>query len=65
MAKKNTLDPDEAALIAWCIDVEGFLVAGGATLRQAQDYIEEEAEWFTDLFYDGYTPEQAAAEALN
>lgn len=65
MAKKNTLDPDEVALIEWCIEVEGYLVAGGATSRQAQEHIEEQAEWFTDLFYEGYTPEQAATEALN
>ncbi|HCN71659.1 MAG TPA: hypothetical protein DIS96_08065 [Pusillimonas sp.] len=65
MAKKNTLDPDEAALIQWCIEVEGFLVAAGATIRQAQEHIEEQAEWFTDLFYDGLTPEEAAKEALN
>ncbi|HBT31834.1 MAG TPA: hypothetical protein DEB15_02850 [Pusillimonas sp.] len=63
--KKNTLDPDEAALIEWCIEVEGFLVAAGATVRQAQEHIEEQAEWFTDLFYDGLTPEEAAKEALN
>lgn len=65
MAKKNTLDPDEAALIEWCVEVEGFLVAAGATVRQAQDHMEEQAEWFTDLFYDGLTPEEAAREALN
>lgn len=65
MAKKNTLDPDEAALIQWCIEVEGFLVAAGATVRQAQEHIEEQAEWFTDMFYDGLTPEEAAKEALN
>ena len=65
MAKKNTLDPDEVALIEWCIEVEGHLVAAGATARQAQEHIEEQAEWFTDLFYEGYTPEQAAIEALN
>ena len=63
--KKNTLDPDEAALIEWSIEVEGFLVAAGATVRQAQEHIEEQAEWFTDLFYDGLTPEEAAKEALN
>jgi hypothetical protein len=39
-------------------------VAGGATQKQAQDHIEEEVEWFTDLFYDGLTPEEAAKEAL-
>lgn len=65
MAKKSTIDPDEVALIQWCIEVEGYLVAAGATVRQAQEHIEEQAEWFTDLFYEGMTPEQAAAEALN
>jgi hypothetical protein len=65
MAKKNTLDPDEAALIQWCIEVEDLLVAAGATVRQAQEHIEEQAEWFTDMFYDGLTPEEAAKEALN
>ncbi len=65
MAKKQELDPDEVALIEWCIEVEGFLVAAGATEREAQDYIEENAEWFTDLFYNGLTPEEAAKEALN
>ena len=35
-----------------------------ATLEQAQDHIEEQVEWFTDQFYDGLTPEEAAKEAL-
>ncbi|MFT5532625.1 MAG: hypothetical protein ACI8WM_002426 [Burkholderiaceae bacterium] len=65
MAKKEeALDPDTLALIQWCTEVEGFLVAGGATLAQAQDHIEDEVDWFTDQFYDGLTPEQAAKEAL-
>jgi hypothetical protein len=64
MAKKEQLDPETLALIHWCIEVEGFLVAGGATLVQAQAHIEEQVEWFTDLFYDGLTPEEAAKEAL-
>jgi hypothetical protein len=65
MAKKAPeLDPEEEALIKWCIEVEGFLVAGGATLAQAQEHIEEQVEWFTDQFYDGLTPEEAAKEAL-
>lgn len=63
--KQSEPDPDELALIEWCTRVEGFLVGAGATLRQAQDYIEENAEWFTDLFYEGLTPEEAANEALN
>lgn len=65
MAKKEKLDPETEALIKWCIEVEGFLVAGGATLAQAQEHIEEQVEWFTDLFYDGLTPEEAAQAALN
>ena len=65
MAKKNTPDPEVEALIQWCTEVEGFLVAAGATLRQAQDHIEEQAEWFTDLFYEGLTPEEAAQQALS
>ena len=52
------------ALINWCIEVEGFLVAGGATVEQAQEHIEEQIEWFTDQFYDGLSPEEAAKEAL-
>jgi hypothetical protein len=62
--KKEELDPEEEALIKWCIEVEAFLVAGGATLAQAQEHIEEQVEWFTDQFYDGLTPEEAAKEAL-
>jgi hypothetical protein len=64
MAKKEELDEETLALIHWCIEVEGFLVAGGATQKQAQEHIEEEVEWFTDQFYDGLTPEEAAKEAL-
>ena len=64
MAKKEQLDPETLALIHWCIEVEGFLVAGGATQAQAQEHIEDEVEWFTDQYYDGLTPEQAAKEAL-
>jgi hypothetical protein len=65
MAKKNEeLDEETLALIHWCIEVEGFLVAGGATVEQAQDHIEEQIEWFTDQFYDGLSPEEAAKEAL-
>lgn len=65
MAKKDKLDPETEALIQWCTEVESFLVAGGATLAEAQDHIEEQVEWFTDMFYDGLTPEEAAKEALN
>ncbi len=65
MPKKTPeLDPEEAALIQWCMEVEKYLVAGGATVAQAQEHIEEQVEWFTDLFYDGLTPEEAAKEAL-
>ena len=64
MSKKSDLDPETLELIQWCIEVEGFLVAAGATQRQAQDHIEEQAEWFTDQFYDGLTPEEAARAAL-
>jgi hypothetical protein len=64
MAKKEELDEETMALINWCIEVEKHLVAGGATLQQAQDHIEEQVEWFTDMFYDDLTPEQAAKEAL-
>ena len=64
MPKKEKLDEETLALIKWCIEVEGFLVAGGATVAQAQAHIEDEVEWFTDLFYDGLTPQQAATEAL-
>jgi hypothetical protein len=64
MAKKEQLDEETMALINWCIEVEKFLVAGGATLAQAQEHIEEQVEWFTDQFYDGLTPEEAAKEAL-
>jgi hypothetical protein len=64
MAKKEELDEETMALINWCIEVEKHLVAGGATQKQAQEYIEENVEWFTDMFYDEFTPEQAAKEAL-
>ena len=62
--KQEELDPETMALIQWCIEVEGWLVKCGATQKQAQDHIEEEVEWFTDLFYDGVTPEDAAKQAL-
>jgi hypothetical protein len=64
MAKKEELDEETLALIHWCIEVEGFLVAGGATVDEAQEHIHEEIEWFTDQFYEGLTPEEAAREAL-
>jgi hypothetical protein len=65
MAKNTKLDPETLALIKWCTEVEVFLVKGGATLAQAQDHIEEQVEWFTDQFYDGLTPEEAAKAALS
>lgn len=64
MAKKEELDDETMALINWCIEVEHHLVAAGATRKEAQDHIEEQIEWFTDLYYDDLTPEQAAKEAL-
>nr|MBF0685829.1 hypothetical protein [Pseudomonas sp.] len=63
--KKNDIDPETQALIEWCVEIEDLLVAAGATRRQAQDHIEEQAEWFTDQFYEGLTPEEAARAALN
>ena len=65
MAKKEDIDPDTLALIEWCTEVEGCLVAAGASLREAQGYIEEQAEWFTDQFYEGLTPQEAAKASLN
>ena len=66
MAKKpEKLDEETMALIQWCIEVEGFLVQGGATQEQAQDHIEEQVEWFTDQYYDGLSPEEAAKAALH
>jgi len=65
MTKKEKLDPETAALIQWCTEVEGYLVAGGATLSQAQEHIEEQVEWFTDMFYNGLSPEEAAKAVLS
>lgn len=62
--KKNDIDPETQALIDWCIEVEELLVAAGATRDQAQEHIEEQAEWFTDQFYEGLSPEEAARAAL-
>lgn len=62
--KKEVLDPEELELIHWCIAVEEILVAAGASVEEAQDYIEDEAEWFTDLFFEGLSPEEAAKQAL-
>jgi hypothetical protein len=65
MAKKEELDPETLELIQWCTEVEGFLVSAGASLKEAQDYIDEQAEWFTDQFYEGLSPEQAARASMN
>jgi hypothetical protein len=51
MAKKEEVDADTLALIQWCTEVEEYLVAAGASLREAQGYIEENAEWFTDHIF--------------
>ena len=48
--KKEELDEETLALIHWCIEVEGFLVKGGATQAQAQEFIEEDIENLTDQF---------------
>lgn len=63
--KKDEMDDETRALIEWCVQVEQLLVKAGATSHQAQEHIEENAEWFTDMYYDGLSPEQAAQEALN
>lgn len=65
MATDKDNDPDLQALIQWCTEVEELLVAAGASREEAQDYIEQEAEWFTDQFYEGLTPEEAAKASLN
>lgn len=62
--KKDDLDAETMAVIEWCIEVEGFLVAGGATQAQAQEYIEDQIELLTDQFYDQLSPEEAAKQAL-
>ena len=62
--KQQEPDPDELALIEWCTVIEGIFVAAGVPLRDAQHYIENEAEWFTDMFYDGLSAEEAARAAL-
>lgn len=67
MAKKSKnpdLDPDTIALLEWCAEVEELLVAAGATREEAQIHIEEQAEWFTDQFFDGLSAEDAAKAAL-
>jgi len=63
--KEDELDPDTIALLQWCAEVEALFVAAGATADEAQQQIEENAEWFTDMFFDGLSPEEAAKAALN
>ena len=65
MKKDKELDQDTIALIEWCMQVEAQLIERGATREEAQEQIEEQAEWYTDLFYVGYSPEQAAEEAMS
>lgn len=62
--KQQEADPDEIALIKWCTVVEKIFVIAGVPLREAQQHIENEADWFTDMFYDGLSPEEAAKAAL-
>lgn len=62
--KHESLDPDEVALIQWCTEVEELFVKAGAPRGEAQQYIEDEAEWLTDMFYEGLSPEEAAKAAL-
>lgn len=62
--KKQELDAETMAVIEWCIEVEGCLVAAGATQAQAQEYIEDQIELLTDQFYDQLSPEEAAQQAL-
>lgn len=67
MSKKQAvekLDEETLALLEWCAEVETHLVAAGATVGEAQEHIEEQAEWYTDRFFDGLTAEEAAREAL-
>jgi hypothetical protein len=63
--KEDALDPDTIALLQWCAEVEALFVAAGAKPDEAQQQIEENAEWFTDMFFDGLSPEEAAKAALN
>jgi hypothetical protein len=63
--KEDELDPDTIALLQWCAEVEALFVAAGAKPEEAQQQIEENAEWFTDMFFDGLSPEEAAKAALN
>lgn len=62
--KQDELDEETRALLEWCAEVETHLVAAGATVAEAQEHIEEQAEWYTDQYYDGLSPEEAARAAL-
>ena len=62
--KREKLDPDEAALIQWCMAVEELFVEAGVSRGDAQLHIEEEADWFTDMYYEGFSAEEAAKAAL-
>ncbi|MBP4048453.1 hypothetical protein J9978_02930 [Chromobacterium violaceum] len=66
MARKQQeqLDEETLVLLAWCAEVETHLVAAGATVAEAQEHIEDQAEWYTDQFFEGLTPEEAAKAAL-
>ena len=63
--KRESLDPDEVALIQWCTEIEELFVAAGASREESQQHIEDEADWFTDMFYEGLSPAEAAKAALN
>ena len=63
--KHEEIDAETQAIIDWCIQVEELAVTRGATQAQAQQFIEDEIEWLTDLFYDGLTPEEAVKEVMN
>lgn len=62
--KQQEIDPDEVALLEWCTVVEELFVAAGVPRPDAQQFIEDEAEWLTDMFYEGMSPEDAARAAL-
>lgn len=62
--KQQEADPDEVALLEWCTVVEELFVAAGVPRPDAQQFIEDEAEWLTDMFYEGMSPEDAARAAL-
>lgn len=62
--KDHERDAETQALLDWCTEVEAHLVAAGATPQEAQAHIEEQAEWYTDMFYDGLSPAETARQAL-